>query len=162
MVPDLSLIQGTISGLKSAHDIAKGMIELKSISDVRAKVIELQGAILDAQSTAFAANSNQAAMVEEIRQLKEEVARMKAWDTEKQRYQLTSLWQGAVAYALKESMSNSEPPHWICTNCYEVGRKSILNQVPDKDRWFVLVCPVCKSQIRTPYAGPAEITFADG
>ena len=39
---DMSLIQGTISGLKIAGDIAKGFLELKSIADVQEKVIELR------------------------------------------------------------------------------------------------------------------------
>ena len=47
---DLSLIKGTITGLKSASDIAKGFLELKSIADVQAKVIELQSVILSAQA----------------------------------------------------------------------------------------------------------------
>lgn len=69
---DMTLIQGTISGLKTAADIAKSLMELKSISDVQAKVIELQSAILAAQSSALSANADQAAMVDEIRALKEE------------------------------------------------------------------------------------------
>ena len=122
---DLTLIQGTISGLKLAGDIAKGFLELKSITDVQGKVIELQSAILSAQSSALAANADQAAMVDEIRLLKEEIARVKAWETQKQRYQLEAIWEkAAVVYALKKSMSGAEPPHWICTKCYEDGSRS--------------------------------------
>ena len=122
---DLTLIQGTISGLKLAGDIAKGFLELKSIADVQGKVIELQSAILSAQSSALAANADQAAVVQEVRNLKEDIARMKAWEEQKQRYKLTSPWQGCVVYALKEKCSGAEPPHWICTKCYEDGVKSV-------------------------------------
>ena len=66
---DMSLIQGTISGLKIASDIAKSFLELKSISDVQGKVIELQSAILSAQSSALDANAAQSAMIDEIRAL---------------------------------------------------------------------------------------------
>lgn len=157
---DLSLIQGTISGLKVAGDIAKGLLELKSISDVQGKVIELQSTILSAQSSALSANADQSAMVEEIRQLKEEVARVKAWEAEKQRYKLHAPWEGSVVYALKKSMSDSEPPHWICTSCYENGRKSILNQLQGKDGWYIVTCPVCKSQVQSPWRGPSALEYA--
>ena len=111
---DLSLIQGTIAGLKLAGDIAKGFMELKSMSEVQGKVIELQSAILAAQSSALSANADQAAMVDEIRLLKEEIARVKAWKAQKQRYQLEAIWENAaLVYALKKSVSGSEPPHWI-------------------------------------------------
>jgi len=113
---DMAMIQGTITGLKVAGDIAKGLLDLKSLADVQGKVIELQSAILSAQSSALAANAAQSAMVDEIGALKEEVTRIKAWESQKERYQLEKIWEnGAVAYALKKSMSGAEPPHWICT-----------------------------------------------
>jgi len=151
---DITLIQSTISGLKLASDIAKGFLELKSVSDVQGKVIELQSAILSAQSSALAANADQAAMIDEIRTLKEEIANIKAWETQKKRYKLTTQWKaGGIAYALKESMKESEPPHLICTKCYEDGRKSILNPLANSNGFIVYVCPVCKSQIPTGWRG---------
>ena len=146
---DISLIQGTVSGFKLASDIAKSLLELKTISEVQAKVVDLQSAILSAQNSALAANAHQTAMVEEIRNLKEEIARVKAWEKEKQRYKLVSPFQGTVLYALKEKCSFSEPPHWICTKCYEDRRKSILHP-NEKEGKFVLVCPACKSEFFTP------------
>lgn len=157
---DITLIQGTISGLKLASDIAKSFLELKSISDVQGKVIELQSAILSAQSSALAANSDQAAMVEEIRTLKEEIARVIAWDAQKSRYKLTAPWSGSVVYALKESMKESEPPHLICTKCYEDGRKSILNPLILTDARVAYTCPICKSQIPTGHRGEPQINYA--
>ena len=157
---DMTLIQGTVSGLKLASDIAKSFLELKSLTDVQGKVIELQSAILSAQSSALAANSDQAAMVEQIRTLKEEIASVKAWETQKQRYKLANPWSGAVVYSLKESMANGEPAHWICTSCYENGRKSILNPIKSKDGDFLLVCPVCKSQIQSPWRNAAHPEYA--
>jgi ribosomal protein L29 len=158
---DITLIQGAISGLKLASDIARGLLELKSISEVQGKVIELQSASLSAQSSALAANSDQFAMVEEIRTLKEEIARIKAWETEKKRYTLITPWHsGGVAYALKESMKESEPPHLICTKCYEDRRKSILNPVTLNSGFMSFACPVCKSQIPTGYMGGAQAQYA--
>ncbi len=145
---DLSPFQGTISGLKLAGDIAKTLFELKSLSDVQAKVVELQSAILSAQNSALAANAQQTAMIEEIRHLREEIARVKAWEQEKQRYKLICPWPGIVLYALKESCSAAEPPHWICTKCYEERRKSILNPQKKTDD-FVLICPACKAEYLT-------------
>ena len=159
---DMSLIQGTISGLKLAGDIAKGLLELKSLSDVQGKVIELQSAILSAQSSALSANADQSAMVNEIRRLKEEIACVKAWETQKQRYQLTQFRSGpGVVYSLKESMSNSEPPHWICTKCYEDGKRMILQ--PATINGFIhIVCPSCKLDIPTHMRGIGAPEYANG
>jgi hypothetical protein len=158
---DMSLIQGTISGLKLAGDIAKSFLQLKSIADVRGKVIELQSAILSAQSSALAANAHQTAMVEAIRNLKEKIAHMKAWEEEKKRYKLVTLFGRASAYGIKKSCSGSEPPHWICTKCYEDGRKSILNPNFDKNAGGEkLVCPVCDCTISTGFRHAPPPTYA--
>ena len=146
---DMSLLQGTITSLKLAGDIAQGFLKLQSLAEVQGKVIELQSTILSAQSSALEANAHQTAMIEEIRNLKEEITRIKAWEKEKQRYKLVSPWQGTVLYALKEKCSSSEPPHWICTKCYEEGRKSILNP-QKKATWYAVVCPMCKCEFHSP------------
>ncbi len=157
---DMTLIQGAVAGLKTAGDIAKGFLELKSMADVQGKVIDLQSTILAAQSSAIAAQSEQFTMTEKIRDLEKEIGRVKAWGTEQQRYQLVSPWIGSVAYALKESMSASEPPHYLCTKCYEDGRKSILNPNSNLKGSIDMVCPICISLIpthsRRSYAKYAE------
>ena len=64
--------------------------------------------------------------------------------TQKKRYKLVIPWPqhavGSVAYALKESMKESEPPHLICTKCYEDGRRldsTHSNQLTVV--WYILV-----------------------
>lgn len=165
---DIAFIQSAIFSIKLAGDITKSLMSLTKLSEVSEKVAGIQGALLEAQSNAFNANAKQAAMVEEVRALKEEMARLKAWDTEKQRYKLAIPFprhgMGSVAYALKESMKGSEPAHLICTKCYEDGRKSILNplKLPD-GKSIVFVCPVCQAQIPTGcfYTAP-PVSYAAG
>jgi len=75
---DISLITGTISGLKTASDIAKSFLDVKKINDIAGKVTELQNILLATQSSAIESKSAQLTMIEEIRTLKEEMARIKA------------------------------------------------------------------------------------
>ena len=101
-----------------------------------------------------------------MRDLEKEIARVKAWDEQKQRYELISPWQGAVTYALKKARSNSEPPHWICTKCYEDGRKSILNDLrktPKIGRPQVgLDCHVCGTHIPSDWSsGQIQRKYAE-
>ena len=159
---DLAMIQGTIAGLKLAGDIAKGFMELKSMADVQGKVIELQSAILSAQSSALSANSDQAAMIDKVRALKEEIARVKAWESQKQRYALQAIWEDvAVVYALKASMSEGEPAHWICTKCYEDGIRMILQPRQTKDGHAFLACPSCNSELHNRYRHTGAPSYVD-
>lgn len=126
-----------LSALKTALDVAKGLKGIDDAVRVNAAVIELQENILAAQEA-------QATLVKRVGELEAEVARLKAWDGEKQRYQLTNVGSGVLAYALKDGMENGEPPHQLCTSCFQAGFKSMLN----KQTWnpglaSVLICNDC-------------------
>lgn len=157
---DIGLIQGTLSSLKVAGDLAKGFLDLKSLAEVQGKVIELQSTILAAQSSAMAAVSDQARLADENRELKDALKRAEAWDVEKLRYRLVTPEQGVVVYGLRESQKGEEPAHWLCVHCFEDGRKSILNPSKDKDSWYHYSCPKCKSGFPTGYRGPSSIDYA--
>ena len=92
----------------------------------------------------------QQALLEEKNQLKEELARMKAWEEYKKRYTLINPWDGhpAVVSALRESRQDSEPAHWIYTKRYDDGRRTIFQPKLEKQE-ILLVCHTCKTQIHT-------------
>jgi hypothetical protein len=102
---DISAIAGVMTALRGVTDISKAMIDLRDGAMIQAKVIELQGAILAAQSSAFAAQDERAALIARVSELEKEVASLKAWDAEKQNYELKDIGNGVLAYALKTAFS---------------------------------------------------------
>ncbi len=93
---DISAISGMISALKGAMDISKAMIGLHDAQATQIKVIELNTKILEAQSSAFAANDERSALVERIGELEKELVQLKAWRVEKQNYQMTDAGEGVI------------------------------------------------------------------
>lgn len=71
----LMTLQGAVLSLKTASDIAKGFLHLQSLAENQGKVIELNEAILSAQSSAITAQSEHFAMVERVRDLEKEITR---------------------------------------------------------------------------------------
>ena len=143
---DITMIQQVMSSLSLAADMAKTMIGVRDAAVIQGKVIELQGIILSAQSNALAAQSDQFALLNQIRELEEEVTRIKAWEAEKQKYQLDEPRPGLFTYALKQEAGASEPAHQICANCYQHSHKSILQRESrSPGRCDVLVCNDCGS-----------------
>lgn len=140
-----------LGGLKTAFDIAKTLKDLDDRARRNEAVIDLQQKILTAQEA-------QATLIKEVSELEEEVARLKTWDTDKQRYELKDLRKGFFAYILKEGMENGDPPHAICTNCYQKGSKSILQcsghmSVHDRS-WD---CPACKTKVKNQWNDMAAL-----
>ena len=161
---DMTLIQGTLTGLKTAFELTKAMSDVKTMSEVQAKVIEMQQVILEAQSSAMAANADQYAATEELRSLKEDIQKMKAWESERQRYKLRhpTTYGAGVVYALRQSACKAdEPAHYICTTCYESGRKSILGlHFQERGGYSMWTCPVCKTAVSTGTRGSPSAELA--
>lgn len=53
---DFAAIQGAISSLKAATEISRSIMDMKTMSEVQGKVIELQSALLEAQNSALSAS----------------------------------------------------------------------------------------------------------
>jgi hypothetical protein len=142
-------IAGVISSLKAIKDISEAMIGLRDAAAFQEKRLELQSKMLEAQSAAFAANDERASLIQRVSSLEQEVARLKAWEGEKQRYELKKWGEGAFAYVLKASEARGEPIHPICPNCYESGSKAIL-QSNREPQWtkHVWGCPKCNAGVK--------------
>lgn len=147
-MPDISAIAAALSSLKAAKDIAEAMVTLRDTSAFQSKLIEFQGKLIDANNSAFAAQDERSALLEQIRDLEKEVAKLKAWETEKERYQLKDVFLGSFAYVLKPDAEGPEPPHWLCTNCYENGKRSILQRGASQGPEYFWACPYCKATIK--------------
>ena len=140
-----------ISGFKATMDMVKALKDIDDRTRRNEIAIELQEKILGAQAA-------QATLIEHVSELEKEVTAMKAWDADKQRYELKDLWRGFFAFIPKQGMENGEPPHAICANCYQKGFKSYLQSsghpvVHDRS-WD---CPACKTKIKNQWNNMGEL-----
>ena len=143
----LEMIQGAYNGLKTAGDIAQGFIALKTEADINRAVIDIQRHVLDAQRALMEADALHSSDMRSIADFEQEIIRLKDWSAERQRYQLVDVWHGAFAYMLKPEMRAGEPAHWLCTNCFDQGRKSFMqNKGGVSDTQFG--CDGCKASFR--------------
>jgi hypothetical protein len=143
----VSEIFAGISSLKAAFDMTQALHDIHDAAARDRAVIELQKEILAAQAA-------QSQLLETVGELKKRVTELETWEAEKQRYDLKDVGRGSLAYVIKESMRGSEPPHQICANCYQHGRKSIL-QPRGRGMTKLLVCAECKAEI---VVGTADIS----
>ena len=140
-------IGAAITSLNATLNIAKAMVGLRDAEAFRAKSIELQGLILDSLSKSIEAREAYSAQLDRVRALETEVTNLKDWSAEKQNYELKPIGEGTVAYMLKPDKRGSEPPHWLCPNCYAKGQKSFLNPVGTQvGRGWVHKCMGCGAQ----------------
>ena len=153
----LTEISIILNSLKTMKDIAETMIGLRDAEMMGGKVRELNGVIIDAQSSIFKVNEERASLIEAVRDLEEKIAAMEKWATDKDRYELQAMPGGTFAYALKEGVQPSEPAHYICANCYQDSKKSILQAEMRAPLAKVYVCPRCHADFYlSGIRGPAH------
>jgi hypothetical protein len=158
---DMGSIAAAVSSLKGASDIAKGLLSLHTMTEVQSKAIELNQAIIDAQHQIFAANAAQSQLVERVRQLEGQIAAMENWDAESQRYKMATPYSGVTVYAVQKTMSNGEPPHYLCANCFQSRKRSILANSTAKDGHIAIVCAACKFVAQTRWRGVGPAKYAE-
>ena len=149
---DIAAISSAIGGLKTAYDMAKAVQSLKTDTEVRQATSEMLDGILTARHQLIEASETQAALLAQIKGLEQKVADFENWNGEKERYQLQAIDSGAFAYMVKPSVETTEPPHWLCTHCFEKRHKSILSFksqeiIPGRGRFATWSCNSCKGPL---------------
>lgn len=158
-MPDLSAITGLIASFRAASDITRGLLELKSVSEVQGKVIELQSVIMSAQNAAMTAQTDLAAALQRIEALEKELGSVQGWEREKRRYDLQPIYKDRFAYVLRPEAQGQEPPHWLCASCFNQDKKSILQLVTESSGQRTYECPRCKARLQVGEWNPPPIEY---
>jgi hypothetical protein len=158
-------IGAAYSGLKTAYDIAKGLNATVTKVQINEIKIALQQHIMDAREALDVARETEAASARRIADLEQQIVRLKDWEAQKQRYQLTEISNGVFAHMLKSAVETGEPRHCLCTNCFQHGKPSTL-QAEQSYGVDTLSCPLCKTAVKVshkhpnyPYVRPHQASF---
>jgi hypothetical protein len=158
---NVSAIDGLTTSLRAIAEITKAMKDVSDASLIPTKIYDLATEIVSAQSCALAVQSEQFDLLQNKNELAAEIVRLKAWNTERYRYELQSVGPGANAYVVKGTMRGGEPVHWICADCFQSGKKRFLNESHADIHHVYHKCAECSYKIRvrkTPLSGQAIVT----
>lgn len=122
----LAEITAGFGSLQAAISLIQGINAANAQANINEVKISLQKHIFEANGALMAAQTAQVTALDKIRDLEQEIMRLKDWEAEKQRYELKAIDRGAVAYMPKPGMESGEPAHWLCANCFAKGQKSFL------------------------------------
>lgn len=154
MLDPITLASSTLTSFSHANNLIKAIIDARDNLNNLEQWNALQSEIATIQTGYIALTQQNLSLLTEVNDLKKELARIEAWNTEKDRYELKDVGDchagcGVFVYTLKESAAQrAEPTHWLCANCYNQGKKSILqlrNFTTNSSR--IHNCPLCKTEI---------------
>ena len=141
----VTTLLGTFKSIKEAAD---SLISLRDEHLIMGKVAEINSKLIDAQHGIFAVNAERSELVQMVSALEKEIADLKAWNVEKERYKFVALASNVMAYQLKPTESGTEPTHLLCANCFTDGKKSFLNQNVHGTSIDIFKCNRCGNELR--------------
>lgn len=147
-MPDLIAIGQGLSALKTLTDIGKTMVGLRDSAKLAETSFEFNHQLFSIQKSLMEAQQEQATMIKTICELEEENTRLKAWDGDAKSYELKAVASGVLAYMLKPDARGSEPPHWLCAQCFGDKKKSLLQLASGIGSMWAYKCPGCSIIVR--------------
>ena len=138
-----------VASIKATIEIAKGLkasYDAKTITQAQTQILEH---LLALQVDALALQEKHSVLIHEKEELKKKLMEFEQWRKTESEYELKEIKSGKFAYALKKSQQSEVPPHWLCINCWDDRKKSILQK---SQRGFIAggnsstnyICPRCK------------------
>lgn len=122
----IGLAKDGISVLDTARGTAKKAIELFKKSPTDAAAIEFGMTINELLGQLMDARQAQLEILHRLNELEGAVIAMNKFDDERQRYEPIITPGGSMVLSLKPGDPKGEPPHFLCPNCFEHGKKGIL------------------------------------
>jgi hypothetical protein len=159
MSDPFSALLAAIPGLaKAGADIASASDEAKR----NAQLIEFQKALINANALIASVQQQNASLLREKDDLEKRIIQLENWKTERDRYSMVTVFEAATVYSLKESVSNGEPPHYICPVCFQRGHKTLLQPKKASTGFVHFYCPdqSCEFDIPTGYRSIGSASYA--
>ena len=158
MIPEFTAATAAITAVGQAAKLIGTVVETSSDLKSKQAIAGLQNGILDLQAKVFAAQVKYQELADEKRETEQKLRALENWESEAARYRLTALVPGILVYEMKPDQSRGEPSHYICPQCFERKRKSILHHPSADDSNYF--CHECRFNIDPE--PPAPMHFSGG
>ncbi|TVL96656.1 MAG: hypothetical protein CV087_23470 [Candidatus Brocadia sp. WS118] len=114
------------TSLKTATEILKAIMALNKNAAINEKIIDLQQIILSLQASASDFHTKYQELVKAKDDIEKKLMDYQNWEVIKSQYKLVQMTSGVFIYVPNENHPSPKPNHYLCTNCYEKMRKSLL------------------------------------
>ena len=118
-----------ITGIKGTIDIVKGLKSSYDTNTIMQAQTQILEHLLALQIDAFTLQEKHSALIHENEEYKKKLIEFEQWGKTASEYELKEINPGVFAYTLKESQQTTELSHWLCPNCWEDHKKSILQKI---------------------------------
>jgi rubrerythrin len=144
-------ITSLIGSVKTAYDIAKGISNLKAEVERNQAVAEILKILLAVQADALSMQGQYQKLLQSKDELAEKLAEFEQWQKTESQYELQEVHRGIFVYSPKNPDQLKEPKHWLCANCWQERKKSVLQADYHHESAAAYTCPRCKTTIKMKF-----------
>lgn len=141
-------IQGGLTALKVALDLAKagkGAVDAAAMANA---LFEIQQRLMDTQGAALQAMEEKAALSKKVEELENALRERDEWKIEAANYELSEVAQGIIAFVERGHEGKLVNAVKLCANCFSQKHKSFLQmQHMHTNRERSLSCARCKDKL---------------
>lgn len=145
---DLSLLTAAAESARAAFGLAKGAAAAAVDHEVKAKLIDVQSAILEIQEKLGNAQAERLDLLHQLAELRDKVREFEGAKAALDKYELFEINPGNFVYQSK-AHEGGEPAHFACPRCYNEGKVALLQAGRGVQGAPLLRCPSCKFNLVT-------------
>ena len=138
-----------VASLTGVFNLANSIKDAVDDTKLQLKTADLVSGIIDLQQQVLAMQVEYSSALADKNELEKKLAEAERWELEREKYELCEIVSGNFAYVSKSSGGTGPPKHYICANCYEDKKKSILNTDYIMGENAGYSCPRCKNEFQT-------------
>lgn len=145
----------TAKTIKNAFDKIEQLNDdiqhLQALGEATTKSMELTQVAIKLQQMIISLQKDLRALETENRELEDLVSQLSKFEIEKDQYSPFQFTTGAFVYRSNEGITNANGEvvfHYLCANCYNQGKKSILQPSPVEGYFEMLCCHHCHAKIQ--------------
>ncbi len=157
----ITAIAAAQQSFKALFGIAKATTSAVVDHEIKAKLIEIQEGILDAQSKlGDDAQAERLELLHQVAELKEKVRSFEATKTALDGYVMHELDPGIKVFKAKPGAGHAME-HFACPRCYSGGAIGILNAIAQNNGETLWNCTACTFHVFTGVARPRQTRSLD-
>lgn len=140
-------INAAVQSAKVLFEVVKANKELTEFNELNAAVGDLNAKLVSVTTVTLAGQEKQAALTERVRDLEKELMKLKNWEREAKRYQLTEFGPRVFAFSMKPEKEKGDPFHILCTACFQKRQKGYLQFLKQDGYGDHFKCDLCSNEI---------------
>lgn len=116
-----------VASANAAKEISQSLMTLRDEEMIRSRVFDLTGSLMELQQQLMQAQLEQMELVKRVGELETQLNQSQKREDLNERYELIRFEEtGHLAYALKAQHRDGEPEHFLCSRCFENGKRITL------------------------------------